>query len=76
MQKQDGETSSAAPGLQRTLEERITIYKVALQNSKAAGEASKVRRYDRGLKVSPPLSVKESRVTPSERRRTRSFKSI
>lgn len=52
---QDIKTSSAVPGsLQHTLEERISMYKVALQNSKTAGEASKVRRYDRGLKVRRP----------------------
>lgn len=27
------------------------MYKTALESSKTAGEASKVRRYDRGLKV-------------------------
>uniref|UniRef100_H3DBJ8 Coiled-coil and C2 domain-containing protein 1B n=1 Tax=Tetraodon nigroviridis TaxID=99883 RepID=H3DBJ8_TETNG len=49
---QGAKTPSAAPaGLQHTLEERISMYQTALQNSKAAGEASKVRRYDRGLKT-------------------------
>lgn len=53
MKQQDTKTSPAAPGgLQHTLEERISMYKIALQNSKTAGEASKVRRYERGLKVS------------------------
>lgn len=28
------------------------MYETALQNAKAAGETAKVRRYDRGLKVS------------------------
>lgn len=28
------------------------MYKTALQNAKTAGETSKARRYDRGLKVS------------------------
>ncbi|XP_053738784.1 coiled-coil and C2 domain-containing protein 1B [Synchiropus splendidus] len=41
----------AAPSsLQQTLEERISLYKTAIQNAKAAGASSKVRRYDRGLK--------------------------
>uniref|UniRef100_A0A674MM16 Coiled-coil and C2 domain-containing protein 1B n=1 Tax=Takifugu rubripes TaxID=31033 RepID=A0A674MM16_TAKRU len=50
--QQDMKTSSAAPGsLQHTLEERISLYKIAIQNSKTAGEASKARRYERGLKT-------------------------
>lgn len=36
------------------------MYKVALQNSKMAGEASKVRRYDRGLKVRPFICEKKN----------------
>uniref|UniRef100_A0AAQ5ZNG7 DM14 domain-containing protein n=1 Tax=Amphiprion ocellaris TaxID=80972 RepID=A0AAQ5ZNG7_AMPOC len=45
-------TSSAAPGsLQHTLEERAAMYRTALQNAKTAGETSKARRYDRGLKT-------------------------
>uniref|UniRef100_H2TPD7 Coiled-coil and C2 domain-containing protein 1B n=1 Tax=Takifugu rubripes TaxID=31033 RepID=H2TPD7_TAKRU len=41
-----------SPGsLQHTLEERISLYKIAIQNSKTAGEASKARRYERGLKT-------------------------
>uniref|UniRef100_A0A673BRK6 C2 domain-containing protein n=1 Tax=Sphaeramia orbicularis TaxID=375764 RepID=A0A673BRK6_9TELE len=48
---QEEKVPSAAPGsLQHTLEERITMYKTALQNAKTAGETSKARRYDRGLK--------------------------
>lgn len=44
--------SSAAVGsLQHTLEERAAMYKTALQNAKTAGETSKARRYDRGLKT-------------------------
>ncbi|XP_075953264.1 coiled-coil and C2 domain-containing protein 1B isoform X3 [Anarhichas minor] len=51
-QQQDVKVSSAAPGsLQHTLEERAFMYKTALQNAKTAGETSKVRRYDRGLKT-------------------------
>ncbi|XP_020796667.2 coiled-coil and C2 domain-containing protein 1B isoform X2 [Boleophthalmus pectinirostris] len=43
--------SSAAPGsVQHTLEERLSMYQTALKNAKAAGEASKVRRLERGLK--------------------------
>lgn len=42
---------SGATGLESCLLERIDMYKAAISNAKAAGEASKVRRYDRGLKV-------------------------
>ncbi|XP_069014043.1 LOW QUALITY PROTEIN: coiled-coil and C2 domain-containing protein 1B [Embiotoca jacksoni] len=49
---QDVKASSAAPGsLQHTVEERAAMYGAALQNAKAAGETSKARRYDRGLKT-------------------------
>ncbi|XP_070830989.1 coiled-coil and C2 domain-containing protein 1B isoform X1 [Chaetodon trifascialis] len=51
-QQRDAKASSAAPGsLQHTLEERVAMYKTALQNAKTAGETSKARRYDRGLKT-------------------------
>ncbi|KAM4557537.1 coiled-coil and C2 domain-containing protein 1B [Fundulus diaphanus] len=44
--------SKAAPGsLQSTLEERAEMYKTAVKNAKAAGETSKARRYERGLKT-------------------------
>nr|XP_020446940.1 coiled-coil and C2 domain-containing protein 1B isoform X3 [Monopterus albus] len=50
--QQDVKVSSAAPGsLQHTLEERVAIYKTALQNARTAGETSKARRFDRGLKT-------------------------
>ena len=42
---------SGATGLESRLLERIEMYKTAISNGKAAGETSKVRRYDRGLKV-------------------------
>ncbi|CAL9689597.1 unnamed protein product [Knipowitschia caucasica] len=43
--------SSAAPGsLQHTLEERLCMYQTALRNATAAGDASKVRRLQRGIK--------------------------
>ncbi|XP_032074589.1 coiled-coil and C2 domain-containing protein 1B isoform X2 [Thamnophis elegans] len=38
-------------GLQKTVEDRIAIYKTAILNSKEAGENAKVRRYERGLKT-------------------------
>ncbi|XP_054835106.1 coiled-coil and C2 domain-containing protein 1B isoform X2 [Eublepharis macularius] len=43
--------SSASSELQKTIEERITNYKAAIQNAKKAGESAKVRRYERGLKT-------------------------
>ncbi|KAF7657060.1 hypothetical protein LDENG_00032390 [Lucifuga dentata] len=42
---------SGATGLESRLLERIDMYKTAISNAKAAGESSKVRRYDRGLKT-------------------------
>uniref|UniRef100_A0A4W6FTH1 Coiled-coil and C2 domain-containing protein 1B n=1 Tax=Lates calcarifer TaxID=8187 RepID=A0A4W6FTH1_LATCA len=50
--------SSAAPGsLQHTLEERAAMYRTALQNAKSAGESSKARRFDRGLKTLETMLV-------------------
>ncbi|KAK2815809.1 hypothetical protein Q5P01_026276 [Channa striata] len=43
--------STGASGLEFRLLERIEMYKTAISNAKAAGETSKVRRYDRGLKT-------------------------
>ena len=60
------EPSSAPGSLQRTLEERRAMYKTALENAKAAGESSRVRRYDRGLKVGrvqPPSSFRAALAT-------------
>uniref|UniRef100_A0A8D3ALF8 Coiled-coil and C2 domain-containing protein 1B n=1 Tax=Scophthalmus maximus TaxID=52904 RepID=A0A8D3ALF8_SCOMX len=49
---QEVKVSSAAPGsLQHTLEERAAMYTAALQNAKSAGETSKARRFERGLKT-------------------------
>ncbi|XP_041134338.1 coiled-coil and C2 domain-containing protein 1B-like isoform X2 [Polyodon spathula] len=45
------EVTAAPSGVQRTLEERIGMYKTAISNAKASGETSKARRYDRGLKT-------------------------
>ncbi|KAI3374691.1 hypothetical protein L3Q82_021263 [Scortum barcoo] len=52
LQQQQVKVPSAVPGsLQHTLEERAAMYRTALQNAKTAGETSKARRYDRGLKT-------------------------
>ncbi|KAL6110431.1 cc2d1a [Pungitius sinensis] len=40
-----------ATGLESLLLERIEMYKSAISNAKAAGDTSKVRRYDRGSKT-------------------------
>ncbi|XP_034558166.1 coiled-coil and C2 domain-containing protein 1B isoform X2 [Notolabrus celidotus] len=64
-QQQEVKVSSAAPGsLQHTLEERVTMYKTASNNAKAAGETSKARRYDRGLKTLESMlaAVKKGRA--------------
>ncbi|XP_053293559.1 coiled-coil and C2 domain-containing protein 1B isoform X1 [Pleuronectes platessa] len=50
-QQQEVKMSLAPGGLERHLEERICMYKTASQNAKIAGETSKVRRFDRGLKT-------------------------
>ncbi|KAM3864580.1 coiled-coil and C2 domain-containing protein 1A [Diretmus argenteus] len=44
-------TPSGTTGLESRLVERIDMYKTAIANAKAAGESSKARRYDRGLKT-------------------------
>ncbi|XP_056149967.1 coiled-coil and C2 domain-containing protein 1B [Lampris incognitus] len=51
MQHQETKVSSASGSLQHTLEERIGMYKTAIQNAKTSGESSKARRYERGLKT-------------------------
>lgn len=63
--KKEVKVSSAAPGsLQHTLEERLNMYKTASKNAKAAGETSKARRYDRGLKTLESMlsAVKKGRA--------------
>uniref|UniRef100_A0A8C2B225 Coiled-coil and C2 domain-containing protein 1B n=1 Tax=Cyprinus carpio TaxID=7962 RepID=A0A8C2B225_CYPCA len=43
---------SSVPGsIEHTLEERLNLYRMAVTNAKAAGETSKARRYERGLKT-------------------------
>uniref|UniRef100_W5M8F7 Coiled-coil and C2 domain containing 1B n=1 Tax=Lepisosteus oculatus TaxID=7918 RepID=W5M8F7_LEPOC len=43
---------SALPGsVEHTLEERIEMYQAAISNAKSAGDSSKARRYERGLKT-------------------------
>uniref|UniRef100_A0A3B3S6C3 Coiled-coil and C2 domain-containing protein 1B n=1 Tax=Paramormyrops kingsleyae TaxID=1676925 RepID=A0A3B3S6C3_9TELE len=64
---------SAAPGsLEHTLAERIQMYQAAVANASASGEASKARRFERGLKsletmltaVKKGSKVNESEIPP------------
>ncbi|XP_044134677.1 coiled-coil and C2 domain-containing protein 1A [Bufo gargarizans] len=42
---------ASAGGMEGTLQERLAMYKDALSNAKQAGEGSKARRYERGVKT-------------------------
>ncbi|XP_075062678.1 coiled-coil and C2 domain-containing protein 1A [Mixophyes fleayi] len=44
------QTAPSAASMESTLTERLSTYKQALTNAKQAGEGSKVRRYERGVK--------------------------
>ncbi|XP_018425962.1 PREDICTED: coiled-coil and C2 domain-containing protein 1A [Nanorana parkeri] len=44
-------TSSSAGGIEATLMERLVMYKEAMGNAKQAGEGTKARRYERGVKT-------------------------
>lgn len=48
---QDTKVSSVPGSIEHTLEERINLYRIAVTNAKSAGETSKARRYERGLKT-------------------------
>ncbi|XP_078074701.1 coiled-coil and C2 domain-containing protein 1B isoform X2 [Mustelus asterias] len=50
-QSQSSAISVNAGGLQDILENRLQMYRVAISNAKEAGETSKMRRYERGLKT-------------------------
>uniref|UniRef100_G1RRU9 Coiled-coil and C2 domain-containing protein 1B n=1 Tax=Nomascus leucogenys TaxID=61853 RepID=G1RRU9_NOMLE len=39
------------PGLETTLQERLTLYRTAIESARQAGDSAKMRRYDRGLKT-------------------------
>uniref|UniRef100_H0V2P2 Coiled-coil and C2 domain-containing protein 1A n=1 Tax=Cavia porcellus TaxID=10141 RepID=H0V2P2_CAVPO len=43
--------SAPSPGLEATLQERLTLYCVAMESARQAGDSAKMRRYDRGLKT-------------------------
>ncbi|XP_071771422.2 coiled-coil and C2 domain-containing protein 1A [Centroberyx gerrardi] len=57
-------TPSGATGLESRLVERIDMYKTAISNAKAAGESSKARRYDRGLKTLQSMLVSVTKGKP------------
>uniref|UniRef100_A0A3Q0RTP1 Coiled-coil and C2 domain-containing protein 1B n=1 Tax=Amphilophus citrinellus TaxID=61819 RepID=A0A3Q0RTP1_AMPCI len=59
---------SGATGLEARLLERIGMYQTAISNAKAAGETSKVRRYERGLKTLQSMltSVKKGKPVNEE----------
>lgn len=44
--------SSPNPGIEATLQERLILYQSAVESARQAGDSAKMRRYDRGLKVS------------------------
>ncbi|XP_059358165.1 coiled-coil and C2 domain-containing protein 1B-like isoform X2 [Carassius carassius] len=47
----DTKVSSVPGSIEHMLEERLNLYRMAVNNAKAAGETSKARRYERGLKT-------------------------
>uniref|UniRef100_A0A1A8G1R9 Coiled-coil and C2 domain-containing protein 1B n=1 Tax=Nothobranchius korthausae TaxID=1143690 RepID=A0A1A8G1R9_9TELE len=59
---------TGASGLESRLLERAEMYQTAISNAKAAGETSKARRYDRGLKLLQSMlaSVKKGRPINEE----------
>ncbi|KAL6481908.1 hypothetical protein MHYP_G00099880 [Metynnis hypsauchen] len=61
-------TPSGPAGLESRLQERFEMYQTAITNAKAAGETSKVRRYDRGLKTLQSMltSVKKGKPINEE----------
>lgn len=44
--------TTPSPGLEATLQERLALYQTAIETARQAGDGAKMRRYDRGLKVS------------------------
>ncbi|XP_048198329.1 coiled-coil and C2 domain-containing protein 1A isoform X2 [Perognathus longimembris pacificus] len=43
--------SAPQPGVEATLQERLSLYQCAIEGARQAGDSAKVRRYDRGLKT-------------------------
>ena len=44
--------AAPSPGVEATLQERLALYQRAIESARQAGGGAKMRRYDRGLKVS------------------------
>lgn len=59
---------TGATGVESKLMERIQMYNTAISNAKTAGESSKVRRYERGLKTLQSMlaSVKKGKPVNEE----------
>lgn len=59
---------TGATGVESKLLERIQMYSTAISNAKTAGESSKVRRYERGLKTLQSMltSVKKGKAINEE----------
>nr|XP_020850482.1 coiled-coil and C2 domain-containing protein 1A isoform X1 [Phascolarctos cinereus] len=55
--------SPSSAGMETTLAERLAMYQTAITNAKQAGDSSKVRRYERGVKTLENMlvSVKKGR---------------
>lgn len=43
--------SAPCPGLEAILQERLTLYQLAMESARQAGDSAKIRRYDRGLQM-------------------------
>lgn len=61
-------SQNTSASLESRLQERLDMYQTAIDNAKAAGESSKVRRYDRGLKTLQSMlaSVKKGKPINEE----------
>ncbi|XP_030634753.1 coiled-coil and C2 domain-containing protein 1A [Chanos chanos] len=57
-------TPSGTSGVESRLQERIEMYQTAITNAKAAGESSKVRRYERGLKTLQTMLTQAKKGKP------------
>uniref|UniRef100_A0A1A7WZM5 Coiled-coil and C2 domain containing 1A n=1 Tax=Iconisemion striatum TaxID=60296 RepID=A0A1A7WZM5_9TELE len=55
---------TGASSLESRLLERAEMYQTAISNAKAVGETSKVRRYDRGLKMLQSMLASVKKGTP------------
>ncbi|XP_043832448.1 coiled-coil and C2 domain-containing protein 1A isoform X2 [Dromiciops gliroides] len=60
--------SPSSAGMETTLAERLAMYQTAITNAKQAGDSSKVRRYERGVKTLENMlvSVKKGRSINEE----------